>query len=133
MLNQDVIHLMNQRVRYISKHLNDTLQQHGLYQAQWSIMYYLSKNGPKTQSDIMNYFHVNAPTITRTVKRMEENGWVSRIAGKDRRERLIELTAEAKEKYIAIEQLVSKHEEKMLKNLSTKEKETLLYLLEKIQ
>lgn len=133
MLNQDLIHLLNQRVRYISKHLNDTLQQHGLYQAQWSILYYLYKNGPKTQTDIMNYFHVNAPTITRTVKRMEENGWVSRVAGSDRRERFIELTDESKKKYKEIENVVSQHEERMLINLSIEEKEILLQLLEKIQ
>jgi MarR family transcriptional regulator, transcriptional regulator for hemolysin len=132
MLNQDLIHLLNQRVRYINKHLNEQLQKHGLYNAQWSIMYYLHKNGVKTQSEIMNYFLVNAPTITRTVKRMEENGWVSRVPGQDKRERYIDLTAEAKKKYKEIEETVSEHDVEMLANLTTEEKETLLNLLQKL-
>ncbi|WP_156914127.1 MarR family winged helix-turn-helix transcriptional regulator [Paucisalibacillus globulus] len=133
MLNQDLLHLMNQRVRYISKNLNESLQQHGLYNSQWSILYYLYKHGTKTQKEIMNYFHVNAPTITRTVKRMEENGWIIRVAGDDRRERYIELTREAREKYKEIENTVSKHEEKILFNLSEQEKEILFELLQKIE
>jgi MarR family transcriptional regulator, transcriptional regulator for hemolysin len=133
MLNQDLIHLLNQRVRYINKKLNERLQEHGLYNSQWSIMYYLYKNGTKTQKEIMNYFHVNAPTITRTVKRMEENGWVSRVEGQDRRERYIELTKEAKEKYKKIENTVSIHDEEILINLSEKEKEALFEMLLKIE
>jgi|SRR5690606_23744954 len=133
MLNQDLLHLLNQRVRYINKKLNERLQEHGLYNSQWSIMYYLYKNGTKTQKEIMNYFHVNAPTITRTVKRMEENGWVSRVEGQDRRERYIELTKEAKEKYKEIENTVSIHDEEILINLSEKEKEALFEMLLKIE
>lgn len=124
---------MNQRVRYINKHLNDCLKQHGLYNAQWSILYYLYKNGAKTQSEIMSYFHVEAPTITRTVKRMEENGWIVRVPGADKRERYIELTADAKKKYSEIEKTVSEHEEIMLANLTIEEKQFLLDLLQKIE
>ncbi|WP_042148695.1 MarR family winged helix-turn-helix transcriptional regulator [Paucisalibacillus sp. EB02] len=133
MLNQDLLHLLNQRVRYINKKLNESLQQHGLYNSQWSIMYYLYKNGTKTQKEIMNYFHVNAPTITRTVKRMEENRWIRRVEGQDRRERYIELTTEAKDKYKEIENTFSIHEEKVLFNLSEQEKEILLKLLQKLE
>ena len=46
-------------------------------------MYYLYKNGAKTQKEITDYFLVNAPTITRTVKRMEENGWAKRLCNSD--------------------------------------------------
>jgi MarR family transcriptional regulator, transcriptional regulator for hemolysin len=133
MINQDLFHLLNQRVRYINKNLNESLQKHGLYNAQWSIMFYLYKNGAKTQKEIMNYFLVNAPTITRTVKRMEDHGWISREAGNDRRERYIELTKEAKDKYEEIELTVSLHEKKMLANLTEEEKKVLFYLLQKIE
>lgn len=83
MLNQQLMHLLNQRVRLINKNLNEHIQVHGLYGAQWSIMYYLYKNGAKTQKEITDYFLVNAPTITRTVKRMEENGWAKRLCNSD--------------------------------------------------
>ncbi|MEN2767480.1 MarR family winged helix-turn-helix transcriptional regulator [Ornithinibacillus xuwenensis] len=132
MLNQDLLHVLNQRVRYFQKHLNDRLKKHDLYHAQWSILYYLNKNGSKTQSEITNYFHVEAPTITRTVKRMEENGWVKRVHGADKRERFIELTEYAKSKYAEILTTVSEHEDVILANLSEEEKKLLLTLLQKL-
>ncbi|GGA81281.1 MarR family winged helix-turn-helix transcriptional regulator [Ornithinibacillus halotolerans] len=132
MLNQDLIHLLNQRVRLINKKLNESLQEYGLYNAQWSILYYLNNHGAKTQKEIMNYFHVNAPTITRTVKRMEENGWVIRITGADRRERYIELTDMAKKRYLEIEAIVSTHDEEVLSNINEEEKKLLYHLLNKL-
>ena len=126
------MHLLNQRVRLINKNLNERIQVHGLYGAQWSIMYYLYKNGAKTQKEITDYFLVNAPTITRTVKRMEENGWVNRVPGNDRREKYIELTKMALNKYKEIEKTVSLHEDEMLAKLTDDERKTLYNLLQKI-
>ncbi|MFS0672149.1 MarR family winged helix-turn-helix transcriptional regulator [Ornithinibacillus sp. 179-J 7C1 HS] len=133
MINRKLIHLLNQQVRYINKNLNERIQDHDLYNAQWSILYFLHENGAKTQTEITNYFHVNAPTITRTVKRMEENGWINRVVGQDRRHQYIELSHDAKEKYKEIEKVVSEHEEEMLSNLSREEKELLLSLLQKLK
>ncbi|MEN2465098.1 MarR family transcriptional regulator [Ornithinibacillus sp. JPR2-1] len=132
MKNRDIIHLFNQRVRFINKQLNDRLQSHDLYHAQWSIMYYLYENGPKTQTEITNYFHVNPPTITRTVKRMEENGWVNRVVGKDRRQHYIELTNDAMERYKEIEKIVADHEAEILSQLSEEEKELFHNILLKL-
>ncbi|SHG27639.1 MarR family winged helix-turn-helix transcriptional regulator [Ornithinibacillus halophilus] len=130
--NQDIIHQLNQKVRYINKHLNDCLKNHGLYNAQWSIIYYLYKNGAKTQTEITQYFHVEAPTVTRTLKRMEANGWISRTQGQDKRARLIQLTDSAKEKYFDIEKSVASHEEKMLEQLSEEEKNVFYQLIQKL-
>ncbi|WP_047982291.1 MarR family winged helix-turn-helix transcriptional regulator [Ornithinibacillus contaminans] len=132
MLNQDLLHTLNQRIRYIQKHLNECLKVHGLYHAQWTILFYLTKYGASTQTELSSYFHVEAPTITRTVKRMELHGWIVRETGMDKREKVIVLTDMAKRKYVEIEKSVSEHEKVMLSNLSQEEKESLLYLLQKI-
>ncbi len=31
-----------------------------------------------TQKEIWSYLNVEAPTVTRTIKRLEENGWIQR-------------------------------------------------------
>ena len=132
MKNQDVIHLLNQRIRYIQKSLNDKLKKFGLYNAQWTILFSLKKNGAMTQTEIMRYLNVEAPTVTRTIRRMEDNGWVKKVRGKDKRERRIELTETAKLKYDEIEQTVANHDQAMLNQLTDEEKDTLYQLLKKL-
>lgn len=129
--NQDLFHLLNQRVRMLSTEMNSLLNDHGLYSSQWTIVYCLNRFGPMTQTAIWQYLHVEAPTITRTLSRMEKNGWIKRKIGRDKRERVIELTEEAKQKYKELQQIINPMEEELVETLTTEEKKDLYHLLEK--
>lgn len=129
--NQDLFHLLNQRVRMLSTEMNSLLNDHGLYSSQWTIIYCLNRFGPMTQTAIWQYLHVEAPTITRTLSRMEKNGWIMRKVGRDKRERVIELTEEAKQKYKELQQVINPMEEELVETLTTEEKKDLYHLLEK--
>ncbi len=131
--NQDVIHALNQRARLFSKSLNTHLIDHGLYTSQWSILFCLYHFGTMTQTQIWKYLNVEAPTVTRSLGRMEKNGWITRRQGEDKRERLIELTDEAKRKFFTLKQSVTKMEDQLLASLTKNEKEQLYYLLNKIK
>ncbi|WP_138418808.1 MarR family winged helix-turn-helix transcriptional regulator [Aquibacillus sediminis] len=129
---QHLVHLLNQRVRYINKSLNETLKQYGLYSAQWSILFCLVTNGSMTQTEISNYLNVEKPTVTRTLKRMEASGWVEKAQGKDKRELLVGLTDMAEMKYEEIKEVVSIHDQEILTNLTEGERETLYNILLKL-
>lgn len=129
--NQDLFHLLNQRVRMLSTEMNSLLNDHGLYSSQWTIIYCLNRFGPMTQTAIWQYLHVEAPTITRTLSRMEKNGWIKRKVGRDKRERVIELTEEAKQKYKELQQVINPMEEELVETLTIEEKKDLYHLLEK--
>lgn len=131
-LNQDVLHALNQGSRFVAKSLNTHLKEYGLFASQWTIMYCLHKFGPMTQTDIWKYVNVEAPTVTRTVTKMEKNGWILRTQGKDKRERIIELTDVAKQSFPAIKQSIMALENDLLGELSPEEKEQLVVLLSKI-
>lgn len=131
--NQDVFHALNQRARLFSKSLNIHLIDYGLYSSQWSILFCLYNFGTMTQTEIWKYLNVEAPTVTRSLAKMEKNGWVTRRQGEDKRERLIELTDEAKRKFSTIKQSVMQMEDQLLANLTNNEKEQLYYLLNKIK
>lgn len=133
MINQDIIHLLNQQTRYFQKELNNLLNDHGLYTAQWSIIFCIDKFGPMTQTDIWKYLNVEAPTMTRTLSRMEKNGWIIRKQGVDKRERVIELTEFAKNEYRILRDKIDRFEERMLGGLSETEKEQLKILLLKLK
>lgn len=131
--NQDVVHALNQRARYISKSLNIVLKEHGLFSSQWSILFCLHQFGPMTQTEIWTYLSVEAPTVTRTITKMEKNGWIIRRQGEDKRERIIALTDEAQDKFASIKKAVNDMENEILGNFTADEKVGLYNLLNKIK
>lgn len=124
--------MLYQQTRHMTKEVNEYLQKHGLYSSQWSILYCLKSNGPMTQSDIWRYLNVEAPTITRTLVKLEESGWVKRTPGSDKRERLVSLTEKALDLLPAVEQDVKNFEQTMVANLKDDEQELLYTLLKKL-
>lgn len=131
--NRNLLHLLNQQTRFLAKELNNCLSEHGLYASQWSIIFCIERFGPMTQTALWKYLNVEAPTITRTLSRMEKGGWVKRKQGNDKREHVIELTEDAKQKFIVVRQSIDEFEEKTLENLSSEEKEQLQTLLHKLR
>ncbi|SFP01846.1 MarR family winged helix-turn-helix transcriptional regulator [Salibacterium halotolerans] len=127
-----LIHLLNQKARNFSKELNDQVQPHGLYASQWTILYILMKNGPMTQTEIWKYLQVEAPTVTRTLAKMEENGWVSRQYGRDRRERIAVITDEAKQQLPKVKESVEQMEHHFTGSLTREEAKQLYTLLQKL-
>ena len=127
-----LFHMLYRKTRSMSKVLNEQLQRHELYSSQWSILYCLKINGPMTQSEIWRYLVVEAPTVTRTLVKLEEGGWVKRTHGRDKRERLVSLTDKAIENFPMIEKDVKSFEQKMLENLSDEEQDNLFHLLTKL-
>jgi len=130
--NQELMHLLNQRKRLLEKEMNLFLKKHDLFTSQWSILFCIHRFGAMSQTDIWKYLNVEAPTVTRTLAKMEKNGWIKRQSGDDKRERIIELTEETKGKFPVIKQTVDEIESELLVNLTTKEKNQLYYLLNKM-
>lgn len=85
-----------------------------------------------TQKDIWTYLHVEAPTVTRTVSRLEKNGWVERIQGDDKREKVVKMTEEAKIKYDDIQLKMQEFEEEMLSVFEERDKKTFQRLLNQL-
>ncbi|UYZ11614.1 MarR family transcriptional regulator [Brevibacillus sp. WF146] len=88
-------HKVNQLGRRFSKTLNERLTPLGLFAAQWAVVVRLLE-GPATQTELCQYLCVEAPTMTRTLARMEQAGWIERHCGADKRERRVALTEKAR-------------------------------------
>ena len=128
-----LLHEMFQTARVLTKELNDELHQYGLYHTQWSILYCLKQNGPLSISAISKYFNVEAPTISRTVSRLEQLGWVERREGKDKREIIVFLTDNALLEVGRISDSVIHFEQGVTDRLSAQEQEILRGILSKIK
>lgn len=130
--NQQLVHLLKQKMRYLNKKINESLRDHELFHAQWTILFCLFKFGPMTQTAIWQYLNVEAPTVTRTIKKLEENSWVIRKTGNDKRERIIQLREQSLPAVMEIERKMQKVEEQTLEGLSVQERADLKDLLQRI-
>ncbi|MBS4195416.1 MarR family winged helix-turn-helix transcriptional regulator [Lederbergia citri] len=128
-----IFHEIFQKTRYLSKELNHTLKEYDLYAAQWSVLYVVHENEEMTLTQIWKYLNVEAPTISRTVQRLIELGWLTEKFGEDRREKMVRLSEDAEKKFKTIEESVINFENQFLQELSLEEQNQLVILLKKLK
>ena len=128
-----VFHALFQKSRYLTNCLNETLKQHNLFSSQWAILYCLHTHGPMTLTQIWKYLNVEAPSITRAVARLETLGWVQRVDGADKREKIVTLTGMAEESLPAIEQTILAFEDEMIGSMTIEEQQQFMNLLQKMK
>lgn len=73
--------------------INVQLGKYQLYSSQWALLRLLMDKGPHTFVDIANFMFIEKPSVTRLVQKLVELGYVETVAGRDKREKLIKLTA----------------------------------------
>ena len=128
-----LFHTFFQQYRHLINHLNDALKEHGLFSSQWTILFVLKERGPMTLTAIWKYLNVEAPTVTRTVSRLETLGYVKREEGTDRREKIVRLTDEGLAIMPEVEASVLAFEAAMMANLTKEEAAQLEHLLGKMK
>ena len=125
-------HKVNQLARSFTKKLNEKISPLGLYSSQWAIVVYLYEKKQCTQIELSQYLMVEAPTITRTLARMEEMGWVTREYGNNKREKHIKLTEKAYEMFIKWNLVSDNIEVEATKDISKDELDVFNNVLEKM-
>lgn len=125
-------HKTNQLARSFTKKLNEKISPLGLYASQWGIILYLYEKKQCTQIELSQYLSVEAPTITRTLVRMEEMGLVIREVGKDKREKNIKLTEKSYEMFPKWYQASHHIEIEAIEDITTEELELFNRVLEKM-
>ncbi|USK62157.1 MarR family winged helix-turn-helix transcriptional regulator [Peribacillus asahii] len=129
---QKFFHQFTLLYRPFENKLNILLSQHQIQRAQWTILYYLSLNGSITLVELSNYLSVEKPTVTRTINRLEELGYVEQIPSKDKREKRIQLTELGKEVYKHVRITIDQFEMDILKGISEQEQLNAIHIMEEI-
>jgi MarR family transcriptional regulator, transcriptional regulator for hemolysin len=107
--------------RPFENRLNMELAKHDLYRAQWSVLHYLWNYGTATLVELADYQSVEKPTVTRTISRLEELGYVEHIPGKDKREKRMQLTDLGRKVYGIVRVTIDEYEQEILKGISEEE------------
>ena len=119
--------------RPFEHHLNIQLGKHHLHRAQWSTLYYLFNTGSATLVELSNYQSVEKPTVTRTINRLEELGYVEHLPGKDKREKRMQLTELGRNIYMEVRMTIDQFEQDILKGISEEEQLKTIRIMEEIQ
>lgn len=119
--------------RPIINKLNDILREYELSYSLWQVIFYIKKFGPSTLIDISNYYHVEKPSITRRVQRLEKMSILKGIPGKDKREKILQLTDVGDEIYEICRQKIAELEFNMMKGISKNDQLTAFQILPKIK
>jgi MarR family transcriptional regulator, transcriptional regulator for hemolysin len=113
--------------------LNDLMSTYELSYSLWQVIFYIKNHGPSTLVDISNYYQVEKPTITRRVHRLEELEIVKQIPGKDRREKIIQLTESGEQIYMECRKKITDLEHSMMDGINQEEQITTFNTLPKIK
>lgn len=119
--------------RPFENNLNIQLNKHDLHRAQWSILYYLNNYGSATLVELANYQGVEKPTITRTIARLEELGYVEHVPSKDKREKRMQLTELGKKVYSEVRVTIDQYEQEILKGITEEEQLTAIRIMGEIR
>lgn len=126
-------------VGYFIKNINDrlkvradaNLKRYHLTLTQSRVFAFLnSRGGEATQKEIETYLEVSHPTVVGIVSRMEQNGHVNcRPDANDKRNKIVQLTAQAHAIGADLEQDIAANEREMLSSLSGDDIKHLLEML----
>lgn len=88
-----------------SDKLSQRLKPLGLTQSKWRALLYVSRVPDGiSQTDLARLLGIEAPTLTRLIKQLEESGWISRrVLPGDARCKMVRLTAKARKIMVRIE------------------------------
>lgn len=129
-------------IGYILKNINDKLkvradadlQSYNLTFAQSRVLGFVNScGGAATQKEIERFLEVSHPTVVGLVSRLEQRGYVvCRVDGEDRRNKIVELTAQAHELGQDMDASIAATEQQLLAGLSGRDIKLLRHMLEKI-
>ncbi|MFS0574772.1 MarR family transcriptional regulator [Sporosarcina sp. 179-K 3D1 HS] len=127
-----LFHELFQNTRLLSRELNQALKAHDLFAAQWTVLFCVDQHGEMSLTQIWRYLNVEAPTITRTVLRLEELGWLTTHPGKDKREKIVRLSEMALTRIPKVKESIHQFEQSFLEGMSIEEQALLSKLLKKM-
>ncbi|WP_354638132.1 MarR family winged helix-turn-helix transcriptional regulator [Kitasatospora camelliae] len=129
-----ISHAIFRLARLHRMYAGQLLRRIGLHPGQELVMMHLWELGPQRQTDLVRLLDSDAATMTRTVQRLEQAGFVRRRPSPtDRRASLIEPTAASHALRREVEQAWTRLEDLVAAGLSSDERTEALHTLERLE
>lgn len=79
--------------RAVARLYRSEIRKSGIEPTQFTLLAVLSRREEASQGELAEWLAIDSTTLTRTLGRLEERGWIVSRPGEDRRERWLRLTA----------------------------------------
>jgi DNA-binding MarR family transcriptional regulator len=129
-----VSHAIFRLARLHRMYAGQLLRSVGLHPGQELVMMHLWELGPQRQADLVRLMDSDAATMTRTVRRLEQAGFVRRSPSPtDRRASIIEPTAASQALRAQVEEVWTRLEDLVTADMSADEQAAALHTLERLE
>ncbi len=129
-MEPNIGYLLNDSSRLLRRAFDERVRALGLTAVQARLLLSLDKFPDNNQAFYAERLEVEPITVTRIVDRMEEAGWIDRVADpSDRRARLLHLTEKSREIVEKVRARVNALVEDMMAGLAARERQELMRLL----
>jgi MarR family transcriptional regulator, transcriptional regulator for hemolysin len=127
-------HLIRETARLWRMHLNAHLAPTGLSYAKWSAMRLLTHHDEGIiQNDFAALLSIEGPTLARMLAALEADGWIGRTqSATDRRAKIVQFTAEGREKFDALQPIVTSLRNEVLSGIDEMQLQASITVFEHI-
>lgn len=108
---------LRQASRAVTRIYDAELRGTGLRSTQHFLLRLLDRSGEVRQGDLGERASLDETTLTRSIRLLEKNGWVTTRTGVDRREKLVAITDAGKEKLEQARPAWARAQERMRRSL----------------
>jgi DNA-binding MarR family transcriptional regulator len=131
---KQVLNRLQSTARAARTALANRLLAHGFYAGQDQVMLALAAEDGQTPGKLAERMAVRPPTITKTINRLQTQGFLEkRASSEDQRQAHVFLTETGRAAIKAIEKSVRKTEKQLMKGLDKKDQKALARLLSRIE
>jgi DNA-binding MarR family transcriptional regulator len=100
---------------------------------QFGVLALIEANTGLSQTRLAEILGIDRSTLVAVIDKLERHGLVERAARpNDRRSHALKLSRQGQSRFAALARMVKKHETRIARRLSTRERETLIDLLQRI-
>jgi DNA-binding MarR family transcriptional regulator len=110
---------LRRATRIVTRIYDEELREAGLEITQFGLLTALAEVGEANQKRLSAGFAMDSTTLTRTLRLLQEKGWIHVRRGDDRRERLFTLTEKGKQKMAAAQPNWERAEQRLREKLGS--------------
>jgi len=126
-------YLLARASHLISSEFHEVVEASGLSLMEWRIMASLSGKSALSISELADIVLAKQPTVTKLVGRMQAAGWVLRCdADHDKRQSLVSLTAQGREKVKPLLRQARLHEQRVMADFGPEQALQLKAVLQRL-
>jgi len=130
---RNILHGMFVIVHHLKKDFVNFVSQYDVTEMEAKFIFFIGDEHNKT-ADLIERFKKHKSTIRQKTRSLEKKGYITvQNSKEDKRERIVVLTKKGKEFYTEMKKIEKKYHNKVFKNFSKKDKDSLRELLQKLE